>query len=102
MAFLENKSGLIKWSRRQIDFLQTVSEEKTNTMLYRLIVSVCCALFCTVGSATEKPNVLFLAVDDMNDWIGCLDSVPQAITPNLNRLAARGVNFTNAHTAGVF
>ena len=71
-------------------------------MLYRLIVSVGCALVCAVGLAAEKPNVLFLAVDDMNDWIGCLDSVPQAITPNLNRLAARGVNFTNAHTAGVF
>lgn len=50
----------------------------------------------------DRPNVLFLAVDDMNDWIGCLESVPQAITPNLNRLAKRGVNFTNAHTAGVF
>ena len=48
-----------------------------------------CAV-CAVGLAAEKPNVLFLAVDDMNDWIGCLDSVPQAITPNLNRLAARG------------
>ena len=71
-------------------------------MLYRLIVSVVCALVCAVGLAAEKPNVLFLAVDDMNDWIGCLDSVPQAITPNLNRLAARGANFTNAHTAGVF
>ena len=71
-------------------------------MLDRLIMSVICVLFCAIGSAAEKPNVLFLAVDDMNDWIGCLDSVPQAITPNLNRLAARGVNFTNAHTAGVF
>ena len=50
----------------------------------------------------DRPNVLFLAVDDMNDWISCLESVPQAITPNLNRLAKRGVNFTNAHTAGVF
>lgn len=59
------------------------------------------------GAETSKPNVLFLAVDDMNDWIGCLDGTapvvrPQAITPNLDRLAARGVNFTNAHTAGVF
>ena len=71
-------------------------------MFCRLIVSVVCTLFCAVGLAAEKPNVLFLAVDDMNDWIGCLESVPQAITPNLNRLAARGVNFTNAHTAGVF
>jgi len=52
--------------------------------------------------AASRPNVLFLAVDDMNDWIGCLQSTPQAITPNLDRLAARGVNFTNAHTAGVF
>ncbi|HBP81058.1 MAG TPA: choline-sulfatase, partial [Planctomycetaceae bacterium] len=49
-------------------------------------MSVICVLFCAIGSAAEKPNVLFLAVDDMNDWIGCLDSVPQAITPNLNRL----------------
>ncbi len=50
----------------------------------------------------ERPNVLFLAVDDMNDWIGCLGTTPRAITPNFDRLAARGVNFTNAHTAGVF
>ena len=50
----------------------------------------------------SRPNVLFLAVDDMNDFVGCLQSRPNAITPNLNRLAARGVCFTNAHTAGVF
>lgn len=49
-----------------------------------------------------QPNVLFLAVDDMNDWIGCLDTTPHAITPNIDRLAARGVNFSNAHTAGVY
>lgn len=49
-----------------------------------------------------QPNVLFLAVDDMNDWIGCLETTPHALTPNLDRLAARGVKFTNAHTAGVF
>ncbi|MDG2015329.1 MAG: sulfatase-like hydrolase/transferase, partial [Pirellulaceae bacterium] len=52
--------------------------------------------------AAQKPNILFLAVDDMNDWIGCLGTTPRAITPNLDRLAARGLNFTNAHTAGVF
>ncbi len=55
-----------------------------------------------VNAADPLPNVLFLAVDDMNDWIGCLNTTPHAITPNLDRLAARGVNFTNAHTAGVF
>ena len=55
-----------------------------------------------LSAADSKPNVLFLAVDDMNDWIGCLETTPHAITPNIDRLAARGVNFTNGHTAGVF
>ena len=52
--------------------------------------------------AESRPNVLFLAVDDMNDFVGCLESRPNAITPNIDRLAARGLCFTNAHTAGVF
>lgn len=78
----------------------------------KLIRSFVCLLFllgligadCFSAEATakRKPNVLFLAVDDMNDWIGSLDATPRAITPNLDKLAARGVNFTNAHTAGVF
>ena len=52
--------------------------------------------------AADRPNVLFLAVDDMNDWIGCLGKTPRAITPNIDNLAKSGVNFSNAHTAGVF
>lgn len=44
-----------------------------------------------------KPNVLFVSIDDLNDWIEPLGGHPQARTPNLNRLARRAVNFTNAH-----
>ncbi|MXY69029.1 MAG: sulfatase [Acidobacteriia bacterium] len=44
------------------------------------------------------PNVLFIAVDDLNDWTGFLDGHPQAQTPNMDRLASKGVNFRNAHT----
>ena len=36
---------------------------------------------------TKPYNVLFIAVDDMNDWVGCLGGNPQAITPNMDRLA---------------
>jgi arylsulfatase A-like enzyme len=46
-----------------------------------------------------RPNVLFIAVDDLNDWIGCMKGHAQAHTPNMDRLAARGVLFTNAHCA---
>ncbi len=48
-------------------------------------------------TAADRPNVLFIAIDDMNDWTGFLGGHPQAITPNMDRLARRGVNFTNAH-----
>ncbi len=49
------------------------------------------------ASAATPPNVLFISIDDLNDWIGCLGGHPQAKTPNMDRLAARGTNFTNAH-----
>src|SRR5215213_5738313 len=49
------------------------------------------------NAETQRPNVLFIAVDDLNDWIGCLGGHPQAKTPNMDRLAARGTLFTNAH-----
>lgn len=49
--------------------------------------------------AQQKPNVLFISVDDLNDWIGCLNGHPQALTPNMDRLAKRGVLFANAHCA---
>jgi len=52
----------------------------------------------TVETA-EKPDVLFIAIDDMNDWTGCLGGHPQASTPNLDRLVSRGTLFTNAHCA---
>lgn len=45
-----------------------------------------------------RPNVLFISIDDLNDWIGALNTHPQVQTPNIDRLAKRGMLFTNAHT----
>ncbi|MGH7944025.1 MAG: sulfatase [Opitutaceae bacterium] len=49
------------------------------------------------ASATTKPNVLFIAIDDQNDWVGPLGGHPLAKTPNLDRLARRGTVMANAH-----
>ncbi len=49
------------------------------------------------ATPAARPNVLFLAIDDQNDWVGCLKGHPQARTPNLDRLARCGTLFTNAH-----
>ena len=47
----------------------------------------------------EQPNVLMIVVDDMNDWVGCLGGHPDVKTPNIDRLAANGMLFANAHCA---
>jgi arylsulfatase A-like enzyme len=51
----------------------------------------------TASLFAAKPNVLFIAIDDQNDWIGHLGGHAMAKTPNLDKLAARGTTFTNAH-----
>ncbi|PWH84463.1 sulfatase [Algibacter marinivivus] len=50
-----------------------------------------------VKDETPKPNVLFIAVDDLNTMIGPIDNFSNVKTPNFDRLAKMGVTFTNAH-----
>jgi len=45
---------------------------------------------------SESPNIIFFVLDDLNDWVNPL-GYSQALTPNMDRLAAAGVTFTNAH-----
>ena len=49
------------------------------------------------AARASGPNVLFIGIDDLNDWIEPLGGHPQARTPNLMRLAERGVTFTRAY-----
>ncbi len=53
----------------------------------------------TARAAKPRPNVLFIAMDDLNDWIGCLGGNPQTRTPHLDQFAARSLLFKNAHCA---
>ncbi|HBE69166.1 MAG TPA: iduronate-2-sulfatase, partial [Planctomycetaceae bacterium] len=57
----------------------------------------CTSESTNTGQARKSPNVLFIAMDDLNDWIGCLGGHPQTLTPNIDRFASSGVLFTNAH-----
>jgi arylsulfatase A-like enzyme len=43
-------------------------------------------------------DVLFIALDDLNDWVGYLGGHPQTQTPNIDRIAAQGVAFMNAQS----
>jgi len=55
--------------------------------------------FSTLRGEEARPNVLFIAVDDLNHWIGHLNRNPQTITPHLDRLANMGVSFAHAYCA---
>jgi choline-sulfatase len=49
------------------------------------------------ASGDKRPNVLFIAIDDLNDWVGPLAGHPQVKTPFMDKVAKRGTTFTNAH-----
>ena len=50
-----------------------------------------------VGAESVRPNILFIAVDDMNDVPAFMGCYKGAVTPNMDRLASRGVVFRQAH-----
>ena len=85
---------------------------KENRILQMAWLSLLTIVFASFTSCTNKQteekaeeepvakqNILFIAVDDLNDWIGPLKGHPQTKTPNIDKLASRAVLFTNAHTA---
>lgn len=68
----------------------------------RAIGALCLVLLLVVPAGAEslqRPNVLFIAVDDLNHWIGHLERNKQTRTPNIDRLAKMGVTFTRSYCA---
>lgn len=75
--------------------------------VWALAAVVMTAVFAFNGAAEEMPpepdanpagpNVLFISMDDLNDWVEPLGGHPQARTPNLTRLTNQSVNFTRAY-----
>ena len=65
-----------------------------------LVVLASLLVLCAPARAADppKPNVLFVAIDDLRDWVGYLGD-KQVKTPNLDRLAARGLHFTRSYCA---
>jgi arylsulfatase A-like enzyme len=64
-----------------------------------LVLFVAATPLLADDAPAKRPNVLFIAVDDLRDWVGHLGHNPQTKTPNIDRLASRGVAFTRAYCA---
>lgn len=61
------------------------------------ILTVILLLRVALMFSQQQPNVLLIMVDDMNDWVGAFGGHPQAITPNMDKLAKKSTVFKNAY-----
>ena len=69
-------------------------------LLRTLLLIAAVAVPAGLRAATpQKPNVLFIAIDDLRDWVGYFGRNPQAKTPNFDRLAKLATSFTRAYCA---
>ncbi|OHX64284.1 sulfatase [Flammeovirga pacifica] len=71
----------------------------TNNLSTHLVLIILLFIipFSVMAQEDKRPNVLFIAIDDINDWIGPLGGHPQAITPNIDKFCNEGaVIFNNA------
>lgn len=67
-----------------------------------IYVSLLCSILVLASSCVQKPskpqpNLLMISIDDLNDWLGCMGGHPNTKTPNIDRLASKGVLFKNAY-----
>ncbi|MFP4342249.1 MAG: sulfatase [Cyclobacteriaceae bacterium] len=69
-----------------------------NSSLHVVLISFLATLIFTHSHAQDqKPNILIITIDDLNDWVGYLQGHPKVKTPHMDRLAGQGVAFNNAH-----
>jgi arylsulfatase A-like enzyme len=74
-----------------------MKRRRTQQTLMKLILLTLVLAANPALRAAEKPNILFIAIDDQNDWIGHMRGHPLVKTPHIDALAARGTTFLNAH-----
>ncbi|MDR1171179.1 MAG: sulfatase-like hydrolase/transferase [Bacteroidales bacterium] len=65
----------------------------------RILYGGLLGLSTIVAAQEKKPNVLFICVDDLRPELGCYEGKKYIKTPNLDRLAAQGVSFSNHYCA---
>lgn len=106
IPFLENYSVKLIWPPRRTFSRSMISAR----WLFGLLLVLANVLTSsTAGSdspaatssdtnrKSKSPNILFIAIDDQNDWVGPLKGHSMAITPHMDQLATRGTTFGNAH-----
>ena len=77
--------------------LNNISAASSLSRFVICLIGFVAMLPCHGSLAQEKPNVVLIMCDDLNDYVEGFGGHPQAKTPNIARLAKSGVTFTQAH-----
>lgn len=65
-----------------------------------LLLLILCSTWYVKAQAPAQPNFVLIIADDLNDWVQGFDGHPQTKTPNINKIAKKGVTFTSAYCTG--
>lgn len=100
MAKLNSKQIRVRISSIIVASVISISQNKVESSSHKAIQTDVLSSINKSGFNSEKPNILFIAVDDLNDWVGYLDghNGMKIHTPNIDKLARNSIVFTNAHT----
>lgn len=88
------------WVPGNINFMYTHSLLQLSLKIAIVIGAVALLQMAALAHAQDKPHVVLIMIDDLNDYVGALGGHPQAHTPNIDRFlnSSSVTNFTNAHT----
>ena len=94
-AACSRPAGVRPYRNEKRFYMKAYTRLKISVWIAITLLMPCCTH--AVSQTRSRPNVLFICTDDLNDWVGCLGTHPDIRTPHIDRLAQRGVLFTNAH-----
>ncbi len=83
--------------RQTVRNMSTTTKQSSTLLALMLLACSACMAISPSQTPSKKPDIVFIIVDDLNDWIGVSRGHPQSLTPNMDALAAKGVLFSNAH-----
>ena len=82
-----------------IEFAANLAMKKTAFCVLCLLAfaGVKPAVVSAQSKTNSQPDIVFIIVDDLNDWLGCLGGHPDAKSPNIDALASSGMLFSQAY-----
>ena len=71
-----------EWRAREAIFVKGIGARMTRLIAGALCIVSLLSAVQAEGDVSQRPDIVFIIVDDLNDWIGCLGGHPDAKSPN--------------------